>query len=346
MALPLLMLILPLSHIIRNHPYEYVYFNEIGGGVKKAYGNYELDYYYHSTRKATEWIIKNAEKGPLTTGDKILVATWHPASVDYFLRNDTARFSLTFTRWENRGDYDWDYAVFVVTGIPPEQIKSKHFPPANTVHTINVDGKPICLILKRHDKSDYQAAQYMEQKDTANAILFLEKALAHDPYNDTALANLIEAYYIAGQLDFYPDLIDHALKFIPKNKRINWYNAYLYTMKNDYDKAIKIANQVIADDFREKDFYRLLYNCYLQKREYGLVEKTLLNMIENDVMEQVDATQLVSLYRSQGMSNVSAQYKFYRLMESHYAKKKNEKKNLEYFRKAAEEIKRNNFLPN
>ena len=31
------------------------------GGVKGAYGNYELDYYYHSTREASEWVIENAE---------------------------------------------------------------------------------------------------------------------------------------------------------------------------------------------------------------------------------------------------------------------------------------------
>ena len=55
------LLIGPIRHIIHNHPYEYVYFNELEGGIDKAYGNYEMDYYYHSTREASEWIIANAE---------------------------------------------------------------------------------------------------------------------------------------------------------------------------------------------------------------------------------------------------------------------------------------------
>ena len=74
-ALPFVMMILPLIHIVKNHPYEYVYFNELAGGVDKAWGNYELDYYYHSTREASEWIKENAEKTGLETDGKIRVAT-------------------------------------------------------------------------------------------------------------------------------------------------------------------------------------------------------------------------------------------------------------------------------
>ncbi|MCL2028753.1 MAG: glycosyltransferase family 39 protein, partial [Bacteroidales bacterium] len=48
-ALPAIVLINPIVFSIKNHPYQYVYFNEWFGGMKKAYGNYELDYYYHST---------------------------------------------------------------------------------------------------------------------------------------------------------------------------------------------------------------------------------------------------------------------------------------------------------
>ncbi|MCL2028011.1 MAG: phospholipid carrier-dependent glycosyltransferase, partial [Bacteroidales bacterium] len=53
-ALVTLLLWHPIHHVFKNHPYQYVYFNEWFGGMKKAYGNYELDYYYHSTRKASE----------------------------------------------------------------------------------------------------------------------------------------------------------------------------------------------------------------------------------------------------------------------------------------------------
>ena len=93
----LALLIGPIRHIVANHPYEYVYFNELAGGIDKAYGNYEMDYYYHSTREASEWIIANAE--PNADGSKIKVGTWHAASVHYFFRKDTAKFAPLFCRW-------------------------------------------------------------------------------------------------------------------------------------------------------------------------------------------------------------------------------------------------------
>lgn len=53
------LMILPLRHIIANHPHEYIYYNSLSGGVKKAYGKYEMDYFYHTLRAGSEWLIEN-----------------------------------------------------------------------------------------------------------------------------------------------------------------------------------------------------------------------------------------------------------------------------------------------
>ena len=57
--------------------------------MANAYGNYELDYYYHTTRGACEWLQKNSLPPVVVEGDtlykpnpKIQVATWHVPSVD------------------------------------------------------------------------------------------------------------------------------------------------------------------------------------------------------------------------------------------------------------------------
>jgi hypothetical protein len=200
-ALPFLLLIMPLTHIIKNHPYQYVYFNKLSGGIENTYGNYELDYYYHSTRKATEWVIANAQKTGLETSDKIIVSSWHPNSVEYFLRKDTAKFQNGFSRWYQRSNNDWDYAIFVITGMSPDHIKSKHFPPKNTVHTINVDKKPICFILKREDKFDWKGYQYKSENQIDSAIYYFNKALEVDAYDEVVMINLIETYFQIGNLD-------------------------------------------------------------------------------------------------------------------------------------------------
>jgi hypothetical protein len=46
--------------IVTYHPYQLSYFNEIVGGIKGAYGNYDMDYWGISQKEAVQWINKNA----------------------------------------------------------------------------------------------------------------------------------------------------------------------------------------------------------------------------------------------------------------------------------------------
>jgi hypothetical protein len=48
--------------ILRLHPYEYVYFNELTGGVRGAFRRYELDYWALSYREAAEYLDREASQ--------------------------------------------------------------------------------------------------------------------------------------------------------------------------------------------------------------------------------------------------------------------------------------------
>ncbi|MBF8257518.1 MAG: hypothetical protein HW375_2425, partial [Anaerolineales bacterium] len=52
-----------LAGILRLHPYEYVYFNELAGGVRGAFRRYELDYWATSYREAMDYINREASPG-------------------------------------------------------------------------------------------------------------------------------------------------------------------------------------------------------------------------------------------------------------------------------------------
>jgi hypothetical protein len=329
-ALPFLLLIMPTTHIIRNHPYEYVYFNELTGGMENVYGNYEMDYYYHTTREASEWILAHAQKTGLETGNKIKVATWHLASVQYFFRNDTADFQPGFSRWYERGNNDWDYAIFTITGIMPEQIKSEHFPPKNTVHTITVDNKPVCLILKRDDKSDLLGFQYKSKNMTDSARYFLSKALAHDPYNESAMMNLIELYFQIGQIDSAKILIDKALYFLPRHETSNYFLAHYYLVKKEYDQVIQTCNQLIEDNFKFRSAYHLACNACLQKNDIKGAEKMLIRMIDADLLDDQGVQQLVQIYKSEGQNESMAYKKLYRVISKSLEKRGKKKEAKEY----------------
>ncbi|MDL2296769.1 tetratricopeptide repeat protein [Bacteroidales bacterium OttesenSCG-928-B11] len=310
-ALPFLLLIMPLTHVIKNHPYEYVYFNELSGGMDKAYGNYEMDYYYHSTREATEWVIENAEKSGLETGDKIRVASWHTASVGYFLRNDTARFQNTFSRWLERGNNDWDYAIFVITGMMPEQIKGEHFPPKNSVHEITVDGKPICFVLKREDKSDLIGNNFKKANEKDSAIYYLEKSFAYDNYNETVIQNLIELYFMSGRVDDAKKMLDHGLAYLPKSETMNYFLAHYYMNIGNLDEAINTCEKIIEYNFKFGGAYHLACNCYLRKNDLKGAEKMLLRLVDVDMLDEQGMKQLMEIYKSQGMTEPLAIKRIY-----------------------------------
>lgn len=309
----LALLIGPIRHIVANHPYEYVYFNELAGGMDKAYGNYELDYYYHSTREASEWIIANAE--PNADGSKIKVATWHLASVAYFFRNDTAKFQPLFCRWYEKGNNDWDYAIFTITGMAPEQITNAGaFPPPDCVHTINVDGKPICIILKRQSKDDFIGNQYKSKNQADSAILCFQKALQINPYNEAALNNIIESYLIKGQLDSAKIYIDQELSFLPKYETGNYFLAHYYMNKGDMDNAIKTCKYLIECNYKFTSAYHLMCNIYLRQNDVVNAEKALLKLIDVDQLDNAGVQQLVQIYKAEGLDDRGAYRKLYKKM--------------------------------
>jgi hypothetical protein len=269
-ALPFALLAMPAAHIVRNHPHEYIYFNALAGGIDGAYGNYETDYYFHSTRAAAEWLRENAQA---ETGDKIIVGSWHPASVEYFLRKDTARFRTVFVRWRERSTTDWDYAVFPVTGITPQIIKSAHFPPQNTVHTIKVDNRPICLVLKRTDKSAYRAALLHEKsKDESldgeqRRMLRIKSvneyfhALETDPYDDFSLIQLAEACLDANRISLSEQYLLKLIEYYPDENNM----FFAITMYGEYAKrtgdpkyaeqAMAFRRRMVSDFFRNPKYY-------------------------------------------------------------------------------------------
>ncbi|GET38831.1 hypothetical protein [Microseira wollei] len=49
--------------MINLHPYEYIYFNRLSGGLIGAYNRYETEYWGLSLREAMEWVNKNSKMG-------------------------------------------------------------------------------------------------------------------------------------------------------------------------------------------------------------------------------------------------------------------------------------------
>jgi len=184
----------PLKFMIANHPYYYLYYNQLVGGTAGAYGNYEMDYYYHSMREGAEWLTdylhKNQPQKPVKVGANF--------SVNWLLRNYPEIRPFYFA-WDDRVQRDWDYAIVANSYIHPIQLKNKTWPPKNTIHVISADNVPVCAIVKRMTKDDYYGMIALHENKTEDAIKSFEKALQYDPQNEVVLYNYAVALKENGQ---------------------------------------------------------------------------------------------------------------------------------------------------
>ena len=122
---------LPVAHAVKNHPNEYVYFNELAGGLKGAYGNYETDYYFNSLKQSADWFKKNILP-TLPADRKTIIVTQGP--LDYYFRKDT-NIQVVYTRYYEKHAKEWDYAIFGNVYINRFQLQNGLFPPAGNLYS-------------------------------------------------------------------------------------------------------------------------------------------------------------------------------------------------------------------
>jgi tetratricopeptide (TPR) repeat protein len=281
-ALPLVLLLHPIIFIVQNHPYEYAYFNRFVGGTKGAFGHYEMDYYYHSTRELSEWIKRDVEQnGAPDSTRKTRVVSWHAASVQYFFRHDTADFSAGFVRWNERGYGNWDYAVFAVTGINPEMLRNtKSFPPKNTAYAVKVDGVPIGIVLKREDWSDFYGHQAMREGNIGEAKAQLQQALAYDPENEQALDDLITIYEQTGMADSALLLAKRWFAFNKGNASAMNHLANLYLNRGDMNNAMLMANAMTKNNSRDISGLWIAANVYARENNSNAALRSLDQLLQ------------------------------------------------------------------
>jgi hypothetical protein len=58
------LLLLPIVHLVKLHPYQYVYYNSLAGGSAKAMQRYEGEYWFTSSKHAIEQLDAYLEKSP------------------------------------------------------------------------------------------------------------------------------------------------------------------------------------------------------------------------------------------------------------------------------------------
>jgi hypothetical protein len=119
--------------ILRLHPYEYVYFNELAGGVHGAFRRYELDYWATSYREAMDYINRQASPG-----------AWIAVGSARELFDDYARGDLHLApeAFDPAGGPDLEFAM--TTTRANEDLG--FFPEAPVVFRVEVNGATLAVV--------------------------------------------------------------------------------------------------------------------------------------------------------------------------------------------------------
>ncbi len=338
-AIPLLLMIMPAVHIFRSHPYSHIYYNEFTGGLNHTFGRYELENYGVSNLEAAQWIIDNGKYN--LSGDQLFVAARSEKAGKHYFGKYKYEVSIVETRWAERANHIWDYAIFPVTGIEPEILTSQYFPPKNTVDTISIDNVPICLVLQRTDTCDLYGRGYLANNDVQHAIELLETAVYNDPTNESAMINLIDANLRINNKDAMKKWIDRFLEIAPRDDVGNYYNAYYHNITGNNDEAERISKEIIDYNPRFSLAYMFLSTVYTLQKRYDEAENIVLSLVDYDIYDEQAARQLVRVYNAQQKDISEAELSYYDYASKSYDRR-GKKELAEKYRKLYEETKAKN----
>ena len=230
----------PLKFMITNHPYYYLYYNQLVGGLKGAYANYETDYYYVSQTEASEWLIDYLKEKNITS-HVIVKATY---SVQWLFR-DHPEIETSYFRYEERSLSDWDYAIVVNRYISPFQLNNNIWPPKNTIHIIYADKVPVCAVIERRSKDDYNGYNALNEGRNKDAIKYFEKVLQVDDKDEMIFYNFAAALYNDGQYQKADSVLKRGLEINPDFEPILMYLGNIARSQNKTDEAIRYYERLI-----------------------------------------------------------------------------------------------------
>ncbi|MCT4601464.1 MAG: hypothetical protein N4A59_01000 [Marinifilum sp.] len=285
--------ILPLSWEIRNYPHLLPYYNKLVGGTDGAYGNYEMDYYYQSLKEASDQ-LKESRKFKEKKGE-IVIASDHVYIMRYYFRKHK-NVKVIYTRYYEKSSKKWDFAIFQNAYIASSQLKKGFFPPYGTLSTIDVDDKPISVVLERKTDLDYLGYISMKEKRYHDALNYFKQYLELNKHNEevydyaakcfsninnlssaikcskSALSicpEFLEGLNTLGKIYFnnkeYANAIKCMAKII-KNKKSHWSGYYIIGLSHmklgNYKKAIKAMSIFAANVKNRHKAYEILSVLY------------------------------------------------------------------------------------
>lgn len=255
---------LPVIHTLRNHPNEYVYFNEFAGGLKGTYGDYETDYYFNSLKDCCDWFKKNVE---LPKDRKTYVVTQHLSAVQQYFRKDT-NVVVIYSRYYEKYSKDWDYAIFGNVYINRFQLLNGLFPIEGTLYTSTVDGFPMSFVAKRVTKDELAGFQLEKQGKIDEALQMFEDYAGRYKGSEEVYARMAKLYYMRENPVKADSCVKKALELHPSLNESLYISVLVHIQRKDYPGALEAVQSMLAENASSVDAYYLRALVYFHQKKY------------------------------------------------------------------------------
>lgn len=220
----------PVRHQIQTFPVDYVYFNSLAGGNKKAWGNYEYDYYFHSMKEPAEYLIE-------MTGDREITVAMNCNLWNYFTSHPNIEYR--YTRFLERSSRDWDYGLFGVNYIHPHLLKNDLWKPAGTVQTFYHKGNPVAVLIERKDKTGFYGISEIKKGNLRKGITLLQKAVEREPADVWLWAQLAKATWADGDIAGFKQAVEKGKNIHPFYEPFFLLEANFLYKNGEYRKALR-----------------------------------------------------------------------------------------------------------
>lgn len=260
------LLSLPVIHTIKNHPNQYVYFNETIGGLKGAYGNFETDYYFNSLKESTEWFRQNVLPD-LPKDRKTIVVSQFAAGVEYYLRKDT-NVRVIYSRYYEKYAKDWDYAILGNVYVERFQLQHGGFPPAGNLYASTVDNYPMSCVVKRETKEDLKGFQLEKAQKYEEALAVFEQYVKNFPDNPEVWGRMSKLYYTVDRMEQGKAAAEKALQLHPKLNEALYMSVLIDLKLRDYHGAFDAVNKMLSVNSVSVDAYYLRATVYYAMKRY------------------------------------------------------------------------------
>ncbi len=259
----------PTYWFIKNHPNQYVYFNEFVGGINGAYGNYETDYYSNSCREAGEWIAKQEPNKNL-----LVCINNEPLTASYYANKINPKIQFQWVREYEEQKPEWDYLILTTRTYSKNELLNGSFPPKGTVYTVMADDIPLAAVVKR--QVNYMPAGYkaIDNKQFDSAVALFNQAVLWEPKSEEATRMYGFALMLNNKFDLAEKAFDKSIEIFPENYSAYANKGLLYFNLKEYQKCIDACFKATTYKNNITEAYYYAAMAYLNMNNYnGAIER-------------------------------------------------------------------------